>query len=81
MKPNVVSLDGWAGTQRYAKLDRRPIRWSSREYIQFHIPTYIGTSLSGQPNVGSDMDGIFGGKKSDPFRHVISNGKHLLHLC
>ena len=62
MKPNVVSLDGWAGTQRYAGIwtgDQSGGQW---EYIRFHIPTYIGTSLSGQPNVGSDMDGIFGGK-------------------
>lgn len=33
------------------------------EYIRFHIPTYIGSGLSGQPNITSDMDGIFGGKK------------------
>ena len=62
MKPNVVSLDGWAGTQRYAGIwtgDQSGGQW---EYIRFHIPTYIGTSLSGQPNVGSDMDGIFGGR-------------------
>ncbi|HBN18217.1 MAG TPA: hypothetical protein DD422_09210, partial [Akkermansia sp.] len=32
------------------------------EYIRFHIPTYIGSGLSGQPNICSDMDGIFGGK-------------------
>ena len=32
------------------------------EYIRFHIPTYIGSGLSGQPNISSDMDGIFGGR-------------------
>ena len=61
MKPNIVTLDGWAGTQRYAGIwtgDQTGGQW---EYIRFHIPTYIGTSLSGQPNIGSDMDGIFGG--------------------
>lgn len=61
-KANIVSLDGWAGTQRYAGIwtgDQYGGQW---EYIRFHIPTYIGTALSGQPNVGSDMDGIFGGK-------------------
>ena len=54
----IVSLDGWAGTQRHAGIwtgDQTGGQW---EYIRFHIPTYIGTSLSGQPNVGSDMDGI-----------------------
>ncbi|MEG2507583.1 MAG: glycoside hydrolase family 31 protein, partial [Longicatena sp.] len=60
-KPTIVTLDGWAGSQRYGGIwsgDQSGGQW---EYIRFHIPTYIGTSLSGQPNVGSDMDGIFGG--------------------
>ena len=62
IKPHIVTLDGWAGTQRYGGIwsgDQSGGQW---EYIRFHIPTYIGTSLSGQPNIGSDMDGIFGGK-------------------
>ena len=62
-RPFIVSLDGWAGTQRYASIwsgDQYGGEW---EYIRFHIPTYIGAGLSGQPNVGSDMDGIFGGSK------------------
>lgn len=61
-RPFIITLDGWAGTQRYAGLwsgDQTGGQW---EYIRFHIPTYIGSGLSGQPNVGSDMDGIFGGK-------------------
>lgn len=61
MKPNIVTLNGWAGTQRYGGIwtgDQSGGQW---EYIRFHIPTYIGTALSGQPNIGSDMDGIFGG--------------------
>lgn len=61
MRPNIVSLDGWAGSQRYNSVwtgDQSGGQW---EYIRFHIPTYIGQSLSGNPNVGSDMDGIFGG--------------------
>jgi alpha-glucosidase (family GH31 glycosyl hydrolase) len=60
-RPFVISLDGWAGTQRYATLwsgDQYGGEW---EYIRMHIPTYIGAGLSGNPNVGSDMDGIFGG--------------------
>jgi len=58
----IISIDGWAGTQRYASI------WSGDqvggfwEYIRFHIPTYIGAGLSGQPNITSDMDGIYGGK-------------------
>lgn len=61
-RPFIITVDGWAGTQRYAGLwsgDQAGGQW---EYIRFHIPTYIGSGLSGQPNVGSDMDGIFGGK-------------------
>ncbi|MGX7777054.1 discoidin domain-containing protein [Streptococcus pluranimalium] len=63
-RPFIVSLDGWGGTQRAAAIwsgDQVGGQW---EYIRFHIPTYIGQGLSGNPNIGSDMDGIFGG--ADP---------------
>jgi len=63
-RPFIISLDGWAGTQRYAGVwsgDQTGGEW---EYIRFHIPTYIGSGLSGQPNITSDMDGIFGGKNA-----------------
>ncbi len=65
VRPFIISIDGWAGTQRHAAI------WSGDqvggfwEYIRFHIPTYIGAGLSGQPNITSDMDGIFGGKNSN----------------
>lgn len=61
-RPFIISLDGWAGTQRYAAVwsgDQTGGYW---EYIRFHIPTYIGAGLSGEPNITSDMDGIFGGE-------------------
>ncbi len=63
-RPFIISLDGWAGTQRYASIwtgDQTGGEW---EYIRFHIPTYIGSGLSGQPNITSDMDGIFGGRNA-----------------
>lgn len=63
-RPFIISLDGWTGTQRYAGVwsgDQTGGEW---EYIRFHIPTYIGSGLSGQPNITSDMDGIFGGKNA-----------------
>ena len=63
-RPFIISLDGWAGTQRYAGIwsgDQTGGEW---EYIRFHIPTYIGSGLSGQPNISSDMDGIFGGRNT-----------------
>lgn len=62
IRPFIITLDGWAGTQRHGGIwtgDQTGGQW---EYIRFHIPTYIGSGLSGQPNVGSDMDGIFGGR-------------------
>lgn len=62
-RPFIISLDGWAGTQRYAGVWSGDQTGGVWEYIRFHIPTYIGSGLSGQPNITSDMDGIFGGKK------------------
>ena len=61
-RPFIITLDGWAGTQRYAGVwsgDQTGGEW---EYIRFHIPTYIGAGLSGMSNITSDMDGIFGGR-------------------
>lgn len=61
-RPFIISLDGWAGTQRYAGIWSGDQTGGTWEYIRFHIPTYIGAGLSGQPNISSDIDGIFGGK-------------------
>lgn len=61
-RPFIISLDGWAGTQRYAGIWSGDQTGGVWEYIRFHIPTYIGSGLSGQPNITSDMDGIFGGE-------------------
>ncbi len=61
-RPFIISLDGWSGTQRYATIWTGDQTGGNWEYIRFHIPTYIGSGLSGQPNITSDMDGIFGGK-------------------
>ncbi len=63
-RPFIISLDGWAGTQRYATIWSGDQTGGVWEYIRFHIPTYIGSGLSGQPNITSDMDGIFGGENS-----------------
>ena len=66
-RPYIISCDGWAGTQRYATIwsgDQTGGEW---EYIRFHIPTFIGSGLSGQPNITSDVDGIFGGKNIPVF--------------
>lgn len=61
-RPFIISLDGWAGTQRYATIWSGDQTGGNWEYIRFHIPTYLGSGLSGQPNITSDMDGIFGGR-------------------
>lgn len=60
-RPNIITLDGWAGTQRYGAVWTGDQTGGNWEYIRFHIPTFIGQSLAGNPNVGSDNDGIFGG--------------------
>ncbi|XP_047510049.1 alpha-glucosidase 2-like [Pieris napi] len=60
-RPLIIMVDGWAGTQRHSGIwsgDQTGGQW---EYIRFHIPTYVGSGLSGMPIVGSDMDGIYGG--------------------
>ncbi|WEK19422.1 MAG: glycoside hydrolase family 31 protein [Candidatus Pedobacter colombiensis] len=63
-RPFIISLDGWAGTQRYAGIWSGDQTGGVWEYIRFHIPTYLGSGLSGQPNITSDVDGIFGGKNT-----------------
>ena len=59
-RPFVWTVMGWAGTQRYA------VTWTgdqsgSWDYIRWHIPTIIGSGLSGQAYATGDVDGIFGG--------------------
>lgn len=56
----VWTVQGWAGTQRYA------VCWTGDQYgswdlIRYHIPTLIGSGLSGQAYATTDVDGIFGG--------------------
>jgi alpha-glucosidase len=59
-RPFVWTVMGWAGTQRYG------VTWTgdqsgSWDYIRWHIPTLIGSGLSGQVYATGDVDGIFGG--------------------
>ena len=61
-RPFIISLDGWAGTQRYASIWSGDQTGGDWEYIRFHIPPFIGAGLSGLSNITSDLDGIFGGK-------------------
>ncbi|MBT3199307.1 MAG: DUF5110 domain-containing protein [Phycisphaerales bacterium] len=56
----VWTVQGWAGTQRYG------VCWTgdqsgSWNLIRYHIPTLIGSGLSGQAYATTDVDGIFGG--------------------
>ena len=60
-RPNIISLDGWAGSQRYNSVWTGDQVGGNWEYIRFHIPTFIGQGLAGNPNIGTDMDGIWGG--------------------
>ena len=61
-RPFFISLDGWAGTQRYATVWSGDQTGGNWEYIRFHIPTFITAGLSGLSNITCDMDGIFGGE-------------------
>ena len=60
-RPFILTLDGWAGTQRYGAIWSGDQEGGDWQNIKFHIPTYLSTGLSGNHNVGADMDGIFGG--------------------
>ena len=56
----VWTVQGWAGTQRYG------VCWTgdqsgSWNLIRWHIPTLIGSGMSGQAYATTDVDGIFGG--------------------
>jgi len=56
----VWTVQGWAGTQRYS------VCWTgdqsgSWNLIRYHIPTLIGSGLSGQAYATTDVDGIFRG--------------------
>ena len=61
-RPNIISLDGWAGSQRYNSVWTGDQVGGNWDYIRFHIPTFVGQGLAGNPNIGTDMDGIWGGK-------------------
>ncbi|MGW8564875.1 TIM-barrel domain-containing protein [Isoptericola sp. NPDC055881] len=59
-RATVVTIEGWAGTQRCGAM------WSgdqsgSWDYIRWQIPTYAGSTMSGQAATTGDVDGIFGG--------------------
>ncbi|MCV2364264.1 NPCBM/NEW2 domain-containing protein [Paucibacter sp. DJ1R-11] len=59
-RPFLWTVMGWAGIQRYA------VTWtgdqsSSWDYIRWHIPTLVGSGLSGQVYATGDVDAIFGG--------------------
>lgn len=46
-RPFIISLDGWAGTQRYASIWSGDQTGGDWEYIRFHIPTFIGRRTFG----------------------------------
>ncbi|WP_460733461.1 TIM-barrel domain-containing protein [Lysobacter tyrosinilyticus] len=59
-RPFLWTVMGWAGIQRYA------VAWTgdqsgSWDYIRWHIPTVIGSGMSGMAYATGDVDGIFGG--------------------
>lgn len=62
LRPLIVSLDGWAGSQRDAIIwtgDQSGSNWQS---MATHISSYLSAGLSGLPYVSSDVDGIYAGR-------------------
>jgi len=60
VRPFIWTVMGWAGIQRYA------VTWTgdqsgSWDYIRWHVPTLVGSGLSGMNYSTGDVDGIFGG--------------------
>ncbi len=68
LRPTTYTVDGWAGSQRSAVVwsgDQAGSHWAN---LRAHIGTYPSTGLSGNPNVTSDVDGIYAG--TDPVVYV-----------
>ena len=68
-RPFLWTVMGWAGIQRYA------VAWTgdqsaSWDYIRWHIPTLIGSGLSGQAYASGDVDAIFGGSPETYLRDL-----------
>lgn len=65
----VWTVAGWAGTQRFSTI------WSGDQYggwefIRFHIPTVLGSGLSGFNCATGDVDGIFDGSDKSYVRDL-----------
>jgi len=65
----VMSILGWAGSQRYAAV------WPGDNYgtwdkIAFEIPAVVGAGLSGMNYSAVDVDGIFGGSPKTYVRQM-----------
>lgn len=61
IRPMIVTVDGWAGSQRNAMVWTGDQDGSNWQNIRAHVGSYLSTGLSGNPNVASDVDGIYGG--------------------
>ncbi|EEY38287.1 TIM-barrel domain-containing protein [Vibrio mimicus] len=55
----IWTVMGWAGTQRYS-VAWTGDQYTNWDYIRWHIPTFIGSGLSGQAYASSDVNGIWG---------------------
>jgi alpha-glucosidase (family GH31 glycosyl hydrolase) len=68
-RPFIWTVMGWAGIQRYA------VTWTgdqsgSWDSIRWHVPTLIGSGLSGMNYSTGDVDGIFGGSPETYMRDM-----------
>ena len=60
-RPFALTVDGWAGTQKYGAVWTGDQKGGTWQNIAFQIPTYLSSALSGLANVGADIDGIYAG--------------------
>ncbi|MPZ94530.1 MAG: DUF5110 domain-containing protein [Propionibacteriales bacterium] len=59
-RATVMTIEGWAGTQRCGAMWSGD-QYGTWDYIRWQIPTYAGSTMSGQHMTTGDIDGIFGG--------------------
>ena len=73
-RPYVVCRSGSSGIQRYAQ-NWVGDNYTSWETLRYNLPTMLGMSLSGQPNIGCDIGGFAGpAPEEELFVRWVQNG-------
>ena len=73
-RPYVVCRSGSSGIQKYAQ-NWVGDNYTSWETLRYNVPTILGMSLSGQPNIGADIGGFAGPAPGEElFVRWVQNG-------